>query len=1069
MCDAPDDGPERRPEPVRVGRETQLATATGLLDALLLGRGGVLWIDGEPGMGKTALVDELADSAAGRGATVLRAAGDELIEDFPLRLMAECLDVSGRSADPARAEIAALLRGGAPTAPYPRTGADPAGWDGERAADPLLAARERMLALVEELCARGPVLLAAEDLQWSDGLSLGLWDRLARATGRLPLLLVGTARPAPRRAALDLLRALARGSGLDAGPADARAHAVLELPPFTDEEAARLAEAVAGTAPGARLRAELARAGGNPLYIRTLLDALRDEGLLAAAPAEPAGSPSSRASSAPSLRANSVPSQRAQSAPRGESPQSEAALAEPAGSSSTRASSVPSLRANSISSSSQRAQSAPRGESPQPEAAQPASETVEFTGPAGVTPAALADVIGRALGPLSDETISMLRLAALLGSRFDPAQLAAVAAAEPVGVSRALAAAARAGVLAGGDRPAFRNELFRQVLTRQIPTSVRRTLHGHIARTLAGLGESDETVVRHLNAAGTELDAWAVDWLAQVPQSVLDAAASISAPLLRRAVRAAELADEPTDPALRRRQAVAARLAGVLYVAGLGQEAFEVAQRLAGGALDRELAARMTELAVRAVLRTGRWREVVELAREALADPELPPRWRARVRALSSLAFAQLGKSEQARSAAAGALAEARASGDPLTIAMAHHAASLCAPQAAALEHNSAAFAELGADPESADLRFALTTNRMVWLYEQGDHEGYRRLLNRLLEPGEDFGPLRTGMVLRLAAVVAYLSGQWDEALALLDGVDPKRAPAPELVLAQGLRAMIHVHRGEREQAARALAAAEYASAGMSRTASANDPLTTARVAAAEANGDPDRALGLLAARFEASRKDFPLPDDQVPVLVRLALAAGDGALALAATEGLERKAAEEPSPRRVAMARWCRGQVDDDPQELLVAAEAMAAAGWPFDSAGARQDAAVRLAAGGEGRAADPERARAALNAAVRLYSGMGAQWDIRRADAGLRAHGVRRGPRSAHRRESTGWGALTASERRIALLVGQGWSNPDIAAELMLSRHTVQTHVSSILGKLQLVSRIEIVRAVAEHPAEA
>ena len=1055
MCDAPQDGPERRPEPPRVGRETQRATATGLLDALLLGRGGVLWIDGEPGMGKTVLVDELADSAVRRGATVLRAAGDELVEDFPLRLMAECLDVSSRSADPARAEIAALLRGGAPTAPYPRAGADPARWDGERAADPLLAARERMLALVEELCARGPVLLAAEDLQWSDGLSLGLWDRLARATGRLPLLLVGTARPAPRRAALDLLRALARGSGLDADSADA--HAALELPPFTDGEAARLAEAVAGAAPGARLRVELARAGGNPLYLRTLLEALRDEGLLAAVPAESVALPSTRANSIPSqhidaLRDEGLPAK---------------VPAEPAGLPSRRANSVPSTRSNSMP--SQRKKSAPRGESPHPDTASPAPETVEFTGPAGVTPAALADVIGRALGPLSDETISMLRLAALLGSRFDPAQLAAVAAAEPVGVSRALAAAGRAGVLAAGDRPAFRNELFRQVLIRQIPTSLRRTLHGHIARTLAGLGESDETVVRHLNAAGTELDGWAVDWLAGVPQSVLDGAASISAPLLRRAVRAAELADEPTDPALRRRQAVAARLAGVLYAAGFGQESFEVAQRLAGGALDRELAARMTELAVRAVLRTGRWREVVELAREALADPELPPRWRSRVRALSSLAFAQLGKSEQARSAAAGALAEARASGDPLTVALAHHAASLCAPQAAALEHNSAAFAELGADPESADLRFALTTNRMVWLYEQGDHEGYRRLLNRLLEPGEDFGSLRTGMVLRLAAVVAYLSGQWDEALALLDGVDPKRAPAPELVLAQGLRAMIHVHRGEREQAARALAAAEYASAGMSRAASANDPLTTARVAAAEANGDPDRALGLLAARFEASRKDFPLPDDQVPVLVRLALAAGDGALALAATEGLERKAAEEPSPRRLAMGRWCRGQVDDDPEELLAVAEAMAAAGWPFDSAGARQDAAVRLAAGGEGRAADPERARAALNAAVRLYSGMGAQWDIRRADAGLRAHGVRRGPRSAHRRESTGWGALTASERRIALLVGQGWSNPDIAAELMLSRHTVQTHVSSILGKLQLVSRIEIVRAVAEHPAEA
>jgi DNA-binding NarL/FixJ family response regulator len=100
-----------------------------------------------------------------------------------------------------------------------------------------------------------------------------------------------------------------------------------------------------------------------------------------------------------------------------------------------------------------------------------------------------------------------------------------------------------------------------------------------------------------------------------------------------------------------------------------------------------------------------------------------------------------------------------------------------------------------------------------------------------------------------------------------------------------------------------------------------------------------------------------------------------------------------------------------------------------------------------------------------VQVYGQLGAAWDIRRADARLRAYGVRRGPRSAHRRESSGWGALTASESRIAELVGQGWSNPDIAAELYLSRRTVQTHVSHILTKLQLHSRIEVVRALAQH----
>jgi DNA-binding NarL/FixJ family response regulator len=45
---------------------------------------------------------------------------------------------------------------------------------------------------------------------------------------------------------------------------------------------------------------------------------------------------------------------------------------------------------------------------------------------------------------------------------------------------------------------------------------------------------------------------------------------------------------------------------------------------------------------------------------------------------------------------------------------------------------------------------------------------------------------------------------------------------------------------------------------------------------------------------------------------------------------------------------------------------------------------------------------------------------------------------------------------------MVAAGRSNPDIAAELMLSRRTVQTHVSHILRKLALTSRAEVRTAV-------
>jgi DNA-binding NarL/FixJ family response regulator len=62
-----------------------------------------------------------------------------------------------------------------------------------------------------------------------------------------------------------------------------------------------------------------------------------------------------------------------------------------------------------------------------------------------------------------------------------------------------------------------------------------------------------------------------------------------------------------------------------------------------------------------------------------------------------------------------------------------------------------------------------------------------------------------------------------------------------------------------------------------------------------------------------------------------------------------------------------------------------------------------------------------------------------------------------------------LTPTEVRVATLVAQGRSNPDIATEMLLSRRTVQTHVSNILAKLGYGSRIDIAREAARHQRSA
>jgi DNA-binding CsgD family transcriptional regulator len=144
------------------------------------------------------------------------------------------------------------------------------------------------------------------------------------------------------------------------------------------------------------------------------------------------------------------------------------------------------------------------------------------------------------------------------------------------------------------------------------------------------------------------------------------------------------------------------------------------------------------------------------------------------------------------------------------------------------------------------------------------------------------------------------------------------------------------------------------------------------------------------------------------------------------------------------------------DPAAIEAAAAELAAAGRLTTEAFAREELACAAAATG-----DRDRAAAALDAAVAEYQRMGAVPDRDRALGRLRALGLRRGSREAHRDADFGWASLTATEHRIAALVRDGLTNREIGTRLFVSPRTVQTHVSHILQKTGLRSRVEIARA--------
>jgi DNA-binding NarL/FixJ family response regulator len=64
-----------------------------------------------------------------------------------------------------------------------------------------------------------------------------------------------------------------------------------------------------------------------------------------------------------------------------------------------------------------------------------------------------------------------------------------------------------------------------------------------------------------------------------------------------------------------------------------------------------------------------------------------------------------------------------------------------------------------------------------------------------------------------------------------------------------------------------------------------------------------------------------------------------------------------------------------------------------------------------------------------------------------------------------ATGAARLTDREWEVAVLVARGLSNRQIAAQLVVSERTVDTHVSHILRKLSLVSRAQIAAWAVQH----
>jgi DNA-binding CsgD family transcriptional regulator len=233
-----------------------------------------------------------------------------------------------------------------------------------------------------------------------------------------------------------------------------------------------------------------------------------------------------------------------------------------------------------------------------------------------------------------------------------------------------------------------------------------------------------------------------------------------------------------------------------------------------------------------------------------------------------------------------------------------------------------------------------------------------------------------------------------------------------------------------------------------------------------DAAGHPDHALDTLAPLYTA----FPdrlylilLEPSAGPQMVRLALNAGATDQAEAAVAASRVSAETNPdNASLVGAAYHAEGLLRGKREILQAAVSSLRASPRVYERASALEDAGIAEHAGGD-RAA----AVRLLKEALAGYALSGARRDASRVQRKQRHLGIRADALSG-RRPKTGWASLTESELKVARLVAEGLTNRQIADRLVLSPHTVDTHIRHAFTKLGVSSRVGLTRlALSEDQA--
>jgi ATP/maltotriose-dependent transcriptional regulator MalT len=937
-----------------VGRTAELASLDQALDELQRGRSGALELVGEPGIGKTRLLAELAARADERGQLVLTGTASELEGDLPFWVFVDALDEYVQSRPPrdldaideeARAELGHVL---------PSCGPRPVDGSVER-----FRIHRAVRELLEALAAPKPLVLVLDDLHWADSGSVDLLGMLLRRPPAAAVLIALAVRPRqiPERLSGPLERAHAAGTLLR-----------LDLAGLSASEARELL-GDAGAAD--RLFAE---SGGNPFYLQQL---------------------------------HRFPDARS-----------------------------------------------------------------------------VAAALAEELALLDDHARGVLRGAAVAGDPFEP-ELAAAAAGVPesdglVVLDDLLAR----DLVRHTDVPRrfrFRHPLVRSAVYESTPGGWRLGAHERCAEALAARGAPAAARAHHVEQAARPGDAAAIAALREAGETVAQRTPAGAARWFGAALRL--LPDSaPPEERIRLLLAQAGALAAAARFADaraaleecealVPAEAVVLRAELVGGL------ALVDGLLGRHDLAQAR----VDAATEHLDDLPVPQA----VDLLWLLASGAIYRQSysQAYAAAERAHAVAERSGEVVLLARTNAILALAGVLdgriAEATAHRAAAVRVLDVmtDAEVARAVAALSQVASAEAYLDRLAEGVahaRRSLTVARATGQvqlfpSFAPTMGWLLV--------LSGRPAEAAELLDGAaEAARLTGSANAMAWVLfaRTIANLDRGELDAALSDGEESVELCRGFDESSIVRCFChATYGLTLVEA-GEPERGIELAAAgaggplmpRFAAVSR--PLFLDR---LVPAHLALGHRSDAERVAAAAETAAAETGLHFGVAAARRARAAVTLDAGDAAAAAEHALAAAAINDEIGALVQAGLSrtlagraLAAAGEG-----ERAIAQLHRAATELDACGALRYRDAAELELGRLGIRR-----HRRTRPGKAdgslvdTLTERELQVARLIVDRKTNAQIAAELFLSRKTVESHIRNLFHKLDVSSRVDVARAVERADRE-